>query len=117
MFSFLLPSKELSDLMAETGDLMRYAKPNQGTVTLLGQTKPRRHADCCSSRKIPGQHWRNVLRCALERDVPPFAQPAVKLNAGRKVLAAKCTGIGAGSQCQWPARAERIPEFPNAFVN
>ena len=38
-------------------------------------------------------------------------------TSGRKVLAAKCTGIGAGSQCQWPARAERIPEFPNAFVN
>ena len=79
--------------MAETGDLMRYAKPNQGTVTLLGQTKPRRHADCCSSRKIPGQHWRNVLRCAFERDVPPFAQPAVKLNAGGKVLAAKRTVV------------------------
>src|SRR5713101_8314786 len=81
-------------------------------MAVSGEAEGRRESNCGSIRRLPGEHWGQVMRGAREGKVVGVAQTTVELHPGTEVLRAKSAVFRACGKRQRPAHTDGISKFP-----
>src|SRR6266849_6957948 len=85
-------------------------------MAVSGEAEGRRESNCGSVRKLPGEHWGQVMRSARESKVAGVAQTAVELHPGTQVFRAKAAVFRACGKRQRPTHTDGVSKFPRRMA-
>src|SRR5713226_7669101 len=85
-------------------------------MAVSGEAEGRRESNRGSTRKLPGEHWGQVMRGARESKVVGVAQTAVEFNPGAEVFRAKAAVFRACGKRQRPAHADSVAKLPRLIA-
>src|SRR5712692_3679080 len=85
-------------------------------MAVSGEAEGRRESNCGSIRKLPGEHWGQVMRGAREGKVVGVAQTTVELHPGTKVFRAKAALFRACGKRKRPAHAHSVAKLPRLIA-
>src|SRR6266849_5346437 len=108
--------EQLANPPPESRDLVGDPEPQQGAMAVSGEAEGRRESNCGSTRKLPGEHWGQVMRSARESKVAGVAQTTVELRPGTQVFRAKAALFRASGKRQRPIHAHSVAKLPRLIA-